>query len=197
VEYEVIYLTGAPASGKSSLTSALSQAVRPLEIFEYGQRLTAYLQDKNSEPELRQTQVREKSATLVTPNDIANLDRILLAFVAQHRTQAHVIVDTHAVTKERYGFRVTPFRLSAFAELAPTQIWMLYTEPQVALRWIASDARGRPQISEWDASLHTGMQASLAITYAASLGIPVHLFNTDGPVSDLVSVLVPRFRSSS
>lgn len=40
---EVVYLTGAPASGKSSLTKALKANLPELEVFEFDERLTARL----------------------------------------------------------------------------------------------------------------------------------------------------------
>ncbi len=35
--YEVVYLTGAPAAGKSTTANALRARIEPLTIFEYGQ----------------------------------------------------------------------------------------------------------------------------------------------------------------
>jgi adenylate kinase len=193
VSYKVVYLTGAPAAGKSSLTRALSEHVPELSIFEYGARLTTYVNNKKREP-LEQSDLRERSSAVVTPDDVRAVDQELVDFVRQERTRRHVIIDSHAVTKESYGYRVTPYSLHGFAKLEPTHIWMLYTDPEVAVRRIANNAQGRPAVSLESARFHTNLQASVAITYGMSLGVPVYFFDSDRPLERLSADLAARLR---
>jgi adenylate kinase len=65
---EVIYLTGAPASGKSSLTKALKTKVPDLEIFEFGERLTARLSGSGQVND--QADLRAQSARTITLEDV-------------------------------------------------------------------------------------------------------------------------------
>jgi adenylate kinase len=187
---EVIYLTGAPASGKSSLTKALKAEVPDLEIFEFGERLTARLLGVGQVSD--QSDLRAQSARAITLDDVRAVDLELLEFVAEHRTNRPVIIDSHAVTKERYGYRVTPYSLQEFEKLGSTQIWVLYTVPDVAIQRIAANAQGRPQISEEEARFHTHLQASVAITYSMHLGTAVHFFDSSVPLDQLVPQLVGR-----
>jgi adenylate kinase len=188
---KVIYLTGAPASGKSSVSRGLRAHVEGLAVFEYGARLTAYVNHKGSK-NLIQSKIREQSSAVVTPEDVAAVDRELIEFVRKERAASHVIIDSHAVTKESYGFRVTPYSLEDFGTLAPTHIWVLYTEPRVALDRIARDAQGRPTITQEEARLHTSLQASVAVTYGVGLGVPVYFFDSDRPLEDLTAELASR-----
>jgi adenylate kinase len=153
---EVIYLTGAPASGKSSLTRALKARAPELEIFEFGERLTARLAVSGLVS--NQSDLRSKSARAITLEDVRAVDQELLDFVATNRAIRPVIIDSHAVTKERYGYRVTPYSLFEFEKLGPTQIWVLYTAPDLAIQRISQNAQGRPQISEEEARFHTHLQ---------------------------------------
>ena len=113
-------------------------------------------------------------------------------FVAAHRTSRPVIIDSHAVTKERYGYRVTPYSLKEFQRLGPTQIWVLYTAPNMAVQRIAKNAQGRPHITEEEARFHTHLQASVAITYGMHLGTAVHFFDSSVAPEDLLPQLVSR-----
>jgi adenylate kinase len=187
---EVVYLTGAPASGKSSLTTSLLKDIPGLKVFAFGERLTARLRTAASVGS--QAELRTRSAQAVTPDDVRAVDEDLIAFVAANRAVAPVIIDSHAVTKESYGFRVTPYMLKDFERLRPTQIWVLYTAPEIAVARIGSDAQGRPAITAEEARFHTHLQASVAVSYSMHLGIPVHFFDAQVPLADLAGPLVER-----
>jgi adenylate kinase len=189
--YSVVYLTGAPASGKSTLARALRARIQPLEVFEYGQRLTQYLASRHS-VQLRQAELRTQSSSIASPADIAAVDTLLLDYVRQERARSHVVIDTHAVTKERYGFRITPFSLDRVAQLSPTMIIVLYTTPEVTVDRISSAPEGRPSITPWEASFHTTLQASVAATYACHLGVPAYLLDSSRSVESIVDEVSSR-----
>jgi adenylate kinase len=189
--FEVVYLTGAPAAGKSTVSRALQERVSPLVIFEYGERLTQYL--SHQDESLTQDQIRSRSARVVRPEDVQAVDRELLEFVAAERTRSHVLVDSHAVTKEGYGFRITAFHIDGIRRLAPTRICMLYTPPEVAMRRIEENAAGRPTITAWEAQFHTDLQASVAATYAVGLGVPMYLIDSSAPLDTVVAHLARHF----
>lgn len=185
---KVIYLTGAPAAGKSSTTRLLSTRLPALQIWEYGAKLTEHVQGRASGV-VDQDDLRSKSATAISAQDVRDVDDALLAFVDLHRGSSDVIIDSHAVTKEGWGFRVIPFSLERFGMLAPNEIWMLFTPPGTAVERIAADSGGRPMIDEEQARMHTQLQASVAATYAMSLGVPLYLFDSPGHQGELVDAL--------
>lgn len=188
---KVIYLTGAPASGKSSTTNLLAKQVPGLLVWEYGARLTEYCKTKTAKI-LDQAQVRAESAKLVTIEDVEAVDKALLSFVQQQRSDHHIVIDSHAVTKEHSGYRITPFSLAQFAALAPDEIWVLYASPQETRRRIEDQPAGRPLISEEEARMHTMLQASVAATYSMSIRCPAYLFDTALPRDELVELLAER-----
>lgn len=188
---KVIYLTGAPASGKSSTTRLLAERMPDLLIWEYGARLTAHVMAGSADVS-SQDDLRARSAGVVTPGDVDEVDGALIAFVAGHRAHHPVIIDSHPVTKEAYGYRITPFSLERFALLAPDEIWVLYAGPDETRRRIGADDGGRPMVTEEEARTHTALQASVAATYGMSLGRPVYLFDTAAQRDELVDRLVER-----
>jgi adenylate kinase len=188
---KVIYLTGAPAAGKSSTTRMLAERVPGLLVWEYGARLTEHVMVKSADVS-SQDDLRARSAGVVMPEDVVEVDRALLAFVEGNRAGRHVLIDSHPVTKETYGYRITPFSLEQFARLAPDEIWVLYASPEETRRRIAADDGGRPMVSEEEARTHTALQASVAATYGMAVGRPVYLFDTVVPRDELVARLVGR-----
>ena len=188
---KVVYLTGAPAAGKSSTTRSLVERVPDLLVWEYGARLTAHIMARSTDVS-SQDDLRARSAAVVTPQDVDDVDNALLAFVAENRDSCPVLIDSHPVTKEAYGYRITPFSLERFAQLAPDEMWMFYAGPDETRRRIGADSGGRPMVSEEEARMHTALQASVAATYGMSLGRPVYLFDTAAPRNELVDRLVER-----
>lgn len=188
---KVVYLTGAPASGKSTTIQQLKGEIPRLQVWGYSEQLAEHL--KRRLPELRgPDELRERSSTIVRSEDIEAVDRALVGFVAEHRATQNIIVDSHAVTKENYGFRITAFSLELFSQLAPDEIWVFYASPSTIVERINADPGGRPSITEEDARFHTSLQASVAATYGMSIGGAVHLFNTDVDRGELVDRLKGR-----
>lgn len=188
---KVIYLTGAPVSGKSSTTSLLAERVGDLLVWEYGARLTAHCAARSLEV-TGQHDLRARSGGLITLADVEEVDRDLMAFVAENRPNRHVLIDSHAVTKECHGYRITPFSLDQFSQLRPDEIWVLYADPEETRRRIREDAGGRPLVTEEEARMHTMLQASVAATYGMSIRCPVYMFDTAGPRERLVARLAER-----
>lgn len=192
--FDVVYLTGAPAAGKSSIAEQLKQAVSPIEVFNYGQELTRYLANKMGGP-LSQDELRKRSSQVITPEDVEALDTILLKWVADLRSKTNLVIDTHAVTKESYGFRVTPFSLKRFGELHPTKIVVLYTSPEVAISRIGANSGGRPMITPFESVFHSALQASVALSYGTSLGVPVYFLDSDKEIPELINWFTRHIRA--
>ncbi|OBP72347.1 hypothetical protein BAE42_16180 [Mesorhizobium loti] len=188
---KVIYLTGAPAAGKSSTTRLLAEKIPDLLIWEYGARLTEYLKDRCSTVQ-SQEDLRSQSAGLVTPQDVAEVDKLLATFVDNHRSTRPIIIDSHPVTKEVYGYRITAFSFEQIARLKPDEIWVVFASPEETRKRIANDPGGRPMISDEEARMHTGLQASVATTYGIITGSPVYLFDTGLPRETLIERMLGR-----
>jgi len=179
--YKLIYLTGVPASGKSSISSQI-QNERPDEVivFEYGKELTKYLIEKGARLG-SQNELRQISSGIVTKDDISALDSRLLDFAHAQRSSKHVIIDSHAVTKELYGYRILPFSVEQIKTLNPSKIVVLYAENEVIIKRISEDGQGRPLISPFEADMHTYLQAAVAINYGMNLHTPIYYLDSARP----------------
>ena len=192
-DFDVIYLTGAPASGKSTLAEALASAMPELIAFSYSKALAEHVKER-TQRQLSEEDIRAESASVVTPQDVAEVDRSLLKVVQEGRGSRPIVIDSHAVTKERYGFRVTPFSIPVLRAMAPTMIVMLYTDPQVAIDRIQANSKGRPTPTAFESALHTELQGAVALTYGIQLGIPIYLLDSARPTAELVGEIARRMR---
>ena len=168
----VIYLTGPPAVGKSTLCERLAEAVPGLEVLHYSILLRDYLTQKGSGA--TEDGIRQASAAIITPQIVSEVDDLLIERVRVLRARHPVIVDSHSVTKEKYGYRITPFPLKKLRELAPTHVCLLYTDSETVMKRISKNPQGRPEVSSFEADFHLYLQSQVAVNYGMDLGLPVY-----------------------
>ena len=138
----VIYLTGAPATGKSSICNAISELDMQTRIFSYSAMLRETVASRTAKS-LDAAEIRRQSAAIVTREDVQATDELLVREVATARQSHHVIVDSHPVTREAYGFRVTAFTVEQLQALDPDAIVCTYTPTEELERRIHADPQGR------------------------------------------------------
>ena len=179
--YKVIYLTGPPAVGKTTLVKRLQKAYADLDIFVYSEFLTQHL-ERTKKTNISQRKLRKNSAHIVMPEDIEKVDQFLIDETNRLRATRHIIIDSHPVTKEDYGFRITAFSIPFLLALKPTVICMLYADAEEIINRISRHSKGRPTATLYETSLHCSMQANVAIIYGIQLGIPIYFFNASTAV---------------
>lgn len=188
----VIYLTGAPATGKSTLSRNLKRRIPVLEVFAYSEKLAEYVRERAALRDLSQDEIRQRSAQLVTREDVSAVDAQLIQLVRTRRGQVPILIDSHAVTKESYGFRVTPFTMAELRTLAPDIILCLYADGECVAARIKANPMGRPLPSIFELDLHTQLQATVAVQYALQLDRPVYLLDASAGEEVLVDVVLDR-----
>lgn len=188
----VLYLTGAPASGKSTLSQHLSGLDPHLIVFSYSERLRDYISRTRTTAGITEDKIRSLSAAIVTPDDVDAVDEELLKLVAEFRRDRSIVIDSHPVTKETYGFRVTGFTIELLRRLNPDFIFCLFVENKETRHRIEMSAKGRPMPTEFEAGMHTFLQASVASQYAIACGCPLYLLNATATVEDLAKIILAK-----
>jgi adenylate kinase len=188
----IVYLTGAPATGKSTLSRNLKAAYPNLEVFSYSERLREHLAKKAGAAATSEEDIRRQSSKIVTPQDIDELDDELIRLVADTRDKNPLLIDSHAVTKESYGFRVTGFSTQRLLQLNPDCIVCLYASNETIRGRISRNSQGRPQVSEFEAAMHTHLQMGLAVQYGTLLGKPVYLIDSSMAESELTMTVATK-----
>jgi len=90
----------------------------------------------------------------------------------------HLLIDSHPVTKEAFGFRVTPFTLKRLLDLKIDHFICLYADPDVLAERIQKDPQGRPLPTKFELSVHVELQACVVSMYSILTGQPCHLVDS-------------------
>jgi adenylate kinase len=187
---KIVYLTGAPATGKSTLTENLQKRLPQTSIFTYSKELASFLNEKNQGVESTQDDLRRESAKLITREDVAEVDNRLLKKAQEYRGNRNFVIDSHPVTIEEYGFRITPFAKTKLSALAPDIIICLYAEPKVIANRIKVNAAGRPLPSEWEITMHIQLQCNVASVYAFDIGASFYLLDANKTPDELLESFI-------
>jgi len=174
--FETILLTGTAAVGKSTLSRKIDKAPN-FKAFEYGDEL--FKQAAQRHPEMTLSETRSHSEIYISEEDIINTDVALQLFIEKYRNEYHVVIDSHAVSKEKYGFRSEPFALSELQRANFSRIVCLYCEPSIIVERTKANPEGRPILTMQEAEFYQNFQFSVAITYSSLSGIPIHFLNSE------------------
>jgi adenylate kinase len=172
---ETILITGAAATGKSTLSRALAE-LENFAVFEYGDFL--FRCASVNHPELTHSDTRSHPELFISPMDISETDEALQQFIVSHRSTHHVVIDSHAVSKENYGFRIEPFGPGQLLRAAFSRIVFLLCDPIVIIDRTKARPEGRPPLNAKEAELYQNLQCSVAINYSTILGIPIHFLDS-------------------
>jgi adenylate kinase len=161
---KVFLLTGAPGVGKSTLRKNLEKAVSNLKCFDYGSLL---LQAKEGQrKEISYEEMRQKSSHVIAHSDVIDVDKALIDSISVARLQFHCLLDSHAVTRENYGYRAVPFSPEQLKQLRFDAIIVLHASPQVLSERVNKEPKGRQLINSYIAAQHQSLQDAFAVNYA-------------------------------
>lgn len=179
--YKNIYLTGAPATGKSTACNNLRACLSEIEIFSYNSILSDILNERMSievNP-LCESDLRARSSELITWPDVQEADRRLQSVLDETSRNMHLIIDSHPVTVEEYGIRVTPFGRRELESLNLDCIVCLFASANVISNRIKENAQGRPLPSHEKISTILSLQLSVASQYATMIGKPLYILESN------------------
>lgn len=182
---KIIYLTGAPATGKSSLTAGAANCATNMEVFTYSLELARVTSARIGH--LTQNDMREQSSKIITREDVALVDEQLIEKAALFRQQdGFLVIDSHPVTIEEFGFRVTPFTKGMLSRLKPDVITCLYADAATLESRIKADAAGRPLPSAADLNRHVDLQCQVAWAYAFESGASLYFLDASLPKQEVI-----------
>lgn len=187
---KVVMLTGAAGTGKSTLAAECASQIRPLHKIDFGQLL---LEAKHNQgySDLTYDQLRTLSGRIITPQDVRAADSAFIESLPALRRQTNVLIDSHAVTRESYGYRITHYSIDELRRISFDAIVITYCRPDTWLERRSRNPQGRPELSPFEVQTQMALQEAVGINYAIACGCPCYVLDT---TEQLPAVLTDRVR---
>jgi adenylate kinase len=173
---KVTLLTGAPGTGKSTLRRSLEPCIAGLQHFDYGELLLRRKEQQGSI--LSYSELREQSSSVISSTDVLDTDEWVIAEITQLRTASDVIIDSHALTREEYGFRAIPYSTRQLEAINFDAVIALRCDPEVLIARVAGDRGGRRELSVELAREIQILQEALCLHYAVACGCTAFVIDT-------------------
>src|SRR5579884_2111149 len=149
---KVLLLTGVPAVGKTTLAKKVEEAISPIHTISFGEMILEVRRHDapgSTYEELRRNPTREANIDL-----IGRATAFLIERISQLRSSTNVLIDSHAVAKDEYGFRITPDSQSTLQQFNWDAIVILHAKHEDVAARINLRATGRRQVTPDEVATH-------------------------------------------
>lgn len=186
-KHKLIYVTGAPASGKTTLISNLETKIQPCKAIGYGTLIRDALAREGTDTAY--SDLREKSSKVVSSGTVSSLDDKIADDVQQWLDESHVVIGSHSVNYEDYGIRITPFSAAALSRLPMSAVVILEAAPEELVQRRGENS-GRIWSKSEEAARLQALQIQIGLVYGIMTASPVYVFDANqGPSQLCQSVL--------
>ncbi len=116
--------------------------------------------------------------SIIRPEDVSATDAALIRSLPELRASTHVLIDSHAVNREEYGYRVTHYSFDDLRRIAFDAVVITYCDPDVwRERWTTSP-QGRRELSRFEVQHFMALQEAVGIQYAIACGCRCFMLDT-------------------
>jgi adenylate kinase len=190
MQRKLIYLTGVPGSGKTTASTILESNFSDIHVIRYGDVIRDKLNEQGAS--LQHANLRELSSEVITINTLDSVDNTIYSLIQQFINSKNVILESHGVTREDYGFRVTPFKSQHdLLRLNIHAVVYISSPSGIILQRVEQERMGRKEVAEEQLNVNLRVQESMALNCATICGCPLYIVENYSSIEQFKSQLIP------
>lgn len=171
---KVVLITGFPGAGKTTVVNHLQKIVLNAIVVRYGEVILEVLRRKDKT--LTYDKMKKNASGLIDETVVAKADRLVLRRAPKLKQKGSLLMESHAVTKEDFGIKLTPPQNSAFiSKINFDAIVFIYCSPKVLLKRIQNNPGQRLTPSLNEIRVGTQLQQGLSLNYSILAKCPLYV----------------------
>jgi len=176
----VCLINGVPGVGKTTLCQHLVEQNRgTYSHIPFGQLILQVL--RSTYQGLDERELRQTTTKFVTQDVIGRATDLLVEELERRAFQCDwLLVDSHAVSQDWFGYLATPDGKPYFERVAYQAIVHLYASSDTVLGRSNSVETGRRARNASDLALHSELLNAVSIVYSSHCGCPAYFVDANG-----------------
>jgi len=192
MEGKFILLTGAPGVGKSTITRSIETRISPMTRIGFGDLIFEVKKQLGTIENYEQ--LRATPDKSIPINYVSLAAEVLLNRVTLLRHATNIILDSHAVVNDYFGFRIVP-EINDFERVKIDAVIVVHAPFEIVEQRVIREPKGRNPISKHSFEKHQTMQDAVAIHFSLLAKCPMYVVETDDDLSKSLYILQEIFQS--
>lgn len=189
---KVILLTGIPGIGKSTISRLMVNKLKNITSIGFGDLIYEVLHNEGKKPS--RNRIKTTPDKFVTINTIKTAAEILLKKIAEIRLCKNVLIESHAVVRDSYGFWIIP-EINDFKKAQLDAIIVIHATFEIFEKRMKESTDGRYLISGETFSKYQSLQDSVAINFSLLSDCPLYIVETDNDLESTENSLLHIFKN--
>ena len=192
MEGKFVLMTGVPGVGKTTIARNIETRIRPIVRIGFGELIFEVKQQQGTTENYGQ--LKATPDKLIPINYVSLAEEVLLNRVAEFRYTTNILLDSHAVVNDYFGFRIVP-EINDFERAKIDAIIVIHAPFEIVNQRVIREPKGRNPISKQTFEKHQAMQDAVAIHFSLMARCPMYVVETDDDLNKSVHVLIGIFEN--